>query len=350
MLSRIFRESENAELKRKRQIDTLKVFNDNVTELQEDVEYQVEFVSGGNNMAILVSLGPEFPLVKPVLKVIPPVSHPWVNEHSEVTRAPGLLNFTVHSDLGRVVQAIIREFERNPPPLASEVVAGPSQMKPMGTDVATDGRMSPSYGLPHYPVPHTCPSSISALSSYNKFVPLNSTSQPMRTQSVAFPELSKLTNEDLGKLNESEDRLDEFIAAMSQTQKMNATLDELMTKNEELARETLSKQATLEKLKQVVRKKLDTVAVLKNKFEQRSMEHQRLSEKYAPQNIKEALRLAALQSDEESEKIAEQFLQGEIDVDHFVTSFFEKKVLSYSRKTKEEKLGNQLKELQRAGY
>lgn len=29
-----------------------------------------------------------------------------------------MIQFTVHSDLGRVVQAIIREFERNPPPLA----------------------------------------------------------------------------------------------------------------------------------------------------------------------------------------------------------------------------------------
>lgn len=30
------------------------------------------------------------------------------------------MQFTVHSDLGRVVQAIIREFERRPPPVVGD--------------------------------------------------------------------------------------------------------------------------------------------------------------------------------------------------------------------------------------
>ena len=58
----------------------------------EDVEYQVQFDAGDKRMAILVSLSPEFPLEKPVLRVSPPITHPWCNEHSEITSAPGLLN------------------------------------------------------------------------------------------------------------------------------------------------------------------------------------------------------------------------------------------------------------------
>lgn len=34
------------------------------------------------------------------------------------------MQFTVHSDLGRVVQAIVREFQRNPPPLAEKFANG----------------------------------------------------------------------------------------------------------------------------------------------------------------------------------------------------------------------------------
>ena len=34
-----------------------------------------------------------------------------------------LFQFTIHSDLGRVVQAIIREFERSPPPIIGEKTA-----------------------------------------------------------------------------------------------------------------------------------------------------------------------------------------------------------------------------------
>lgn len=63
-----------------------------VVEVKVDVEYQVEFDAGDKRMAIMVSLSPEFPLEKPVLRVSPPVNHLWCNEHSEITSAPGLLN------------------------------------------------------------------------------------------------------------------------------------------------------------------------------------------------------------------------------------------------------------------
>lgn len=63
-----------------------------VIELREDVDYQVEFHAGERRMAIVVSLSPNFPLEKPVLRVSPPINHSWCNEHSEITSAPGLLN------------------------------------------------------------------------------------------------------------------------------------------------------------------------------------------------------------------------------------------------------------------
>jgi len=66
-----------------------------VVELRENVDYQVEFQAGESRMAIMVSLSPNFPLEKPVLRVSPPISHPWCNEHSEITSAPGLLNVSI---------------------------------------------------------------------------------------------------------------------------------------------------------------------------------------------------------------------------------------------------------------
>ncbi|XP_069681970.1 vacuolar protein sorting-associated protein 37A-like [Periplaneta americana] len=325
MLSRIFRDSENAAVNRKRQIDTLKVFNDNVTEIQEDVEYRVEFNAGGYGMAILVSLSPEFPLEKPVLKVTPQIDHPWVNEQSEIISAPGLLNFTVHSDLGRVVQAIIREFERRPPPLAGDVAVGTSTQQRV-QEACTNGRASPAYVMPTFPLVYP------------------------QQRVLQFSELLDLTNAELEQLNQSEDRIDEFLDKLPPVQKLYKTVDDMITKNEELAKENLSKQPQLEKLQYSVRDKLETVAALKNSYENLSQEYQRLSDKYAPSNIKESLRLAALRSDEESERIAERFLGGKINVEQFVNKYVQKRTLSQTRKTKEEKLGSQLNELQRAGY
>ncbi|VVC92756.1 unnamed protein product, partial [Leptidea sinapis] len=115
MLPRYHTDQENL---RKRQIDTLKIFNDNVSEIQENSEYKVEFDSHGRNMSLNVLLTPDFPNEKPVIFVNPVFPHPWLGENSnQVLGAPGLINYTLHSDLGRVVQAIIREFQRTVPNL-----------------------------------------------------------------------------------------------------------------------------------------------------------------------------------------------------------------------------------------
>lgn len=109
---------------RKRQIDTLKVFNDHVVEIQENSEYNVEFVANGKNMSLSVVLTPEFPNEQPNIFINPPVFHPWLAENSnQVTSAPGLMNFTMHSDLGRLVQAIIREFQRYLPTSSDEATS-----------------------------------------------------------------------------------------------------------------------------------------------------------------------------------------------------------------------------------
>lgn len=293
-----------------------------MTEIQEDVEYQVEFRAGGRGMAIQVSLPPEFPLEKPVLKVSPQIDHPWVNEQCEIISAPGLMNFTVHSDLGRVVQAVIREFERRPPHLVGEPADGSSATSHKGQEACSNGRTSPVYMMPVVPP----------------------------QQVTSFPELLDLSTTQLQQLLQSKDRLDEFVDRLPPMQRQNNAVEYMITKNEELAKENLSKKPQLEKLGHNVQEKLDALSVLRNSYESLNQEYQRLSGKYAPGSIKESLRLAVLHTDEESERIAEQFLGGKMSVEQFVSKYLKKRALSQTRKTKEEKLGSQLSELQRAGY
>lgn len=87
---------------RRRQIDTLKIFNDNVTEIKDNAEYKVEFTANSRNMVLNIVLGPDFPNEKPVIFVNPVFNHPWLGENSnQVVGAPGIMNYTVHSDLGK---------------------------------------------------------------------------------------------------------------------------------------------------------------------------------------------------------------------------------------------------------
>lgn len=66
-----------------------------MSEITEDAEYRVDFNSGGKKLSLLVVLAPNFPLEKPILKIIPLVQHSWVNEKGEITGAPGLLNVSI---------------------------------------------------------------------------------------------------------------------------------------------------------------------------------------------------------------------------------------------------------------
>ncbi|XP_043496140.1 vacuolar protein sorting-associated protein 37A isoform X1 [Polistes fuscatus] len=458
MISRIFRgENENVAVKRKRQIDTLKIFNDNVAELREDVEYQVQFNAGERRMAIMVSLSPEFPLEKPVLRVSPPINHPWCNEHSEITSAPGLLNFTVHSDLGRVVQAIIREFSKNPPQVIEYV--SPGSAKPhRGTYEITkssfpilfyifrrvnfiqlifkmcerliyfiidlQGRNSPSYSLQQYidipptsynsyyntPFPqystsgtnpciynynntnsgntyitdnqsktfgsasqHSTYSSSSISNTLHNASPsryttnqhratyltytntnyhptLPSCAQAKVVQSFIFPELNNLSNEELKKLNEDEDRQDEFLEKHSQLKDINTAIEDTIYWVEKTAKANAAKEPELKQLQADVTEKIQTVAVLKARYDQLIQRYNKLSEIFTPDQIKECLRQAADESHEKSEKIAEDFLNGKVDVERFLSTYIECRKLGQARRTKEEKLAHQLNELKRAGY
>ena len=70
---------------------------------------------------------------------------------------------------------------------------------------------------------------------------------------------------------------------------------------------------------------------LKKSFEIKSKEFENLSQKYQPLNICHVLRLEAINSDEESEIIAEKFLNKEIDIEKFLLEYVEKrKVMIYS--------------------
>lgn len=346
MISRIFvGENENTSAQRKRQIDTLKIFNDNVIEIVEDVEYKIEFNAGGTAMAILVSLSPEFPLEKPVLKISPVISHPWVNEKGEITNAPGLLNFSIHSDLGRVVQAIIREYERKPPLVPTDSSSG-STSQAGSIDVAINGRSTPSYGFPTFPTT-TIPSTYSGGMYQTTYT---SPSQQQFLRNETFPELANLSKEELKQLSENEDLQDEFLQNLPQMKSLYEELENMITKNEELANENLSKEPILENLRHIILNKMDTMLSLKSSYDGHSLEYQKFAEKYAPENIRESLKLAAMQSDEDSEKLASRFLNGELEVEQFIHHFIEIRKLCQSRKTKEEKLSHQLKELKKAGY
>ncbi|CAH0602031.1 unnamed protein product [Chrysodeixis includens] len=290
---------------RKRQIDTLKVFNDHVVEVSENAEYRVEFVADGKNMSLTVILGPDFPNEKPSIFVNPPNSHPWIGENSnQVIGAPGLLNYTLHSDLGRVVQVIIREFQKSMPKLTNN------------EEVVKSNDVSPQT---HF-----------------------------SGQSLMFPELNECCIEELQEILENTDLQDKIIEVNPQLVELELETEELMTSIEEIAQENIVKQQALDNLKTEVIDRISTIVQMKMNFEELNRKHQRMAEMYDPHRIRDYLKEAALKADEESEVIAEQFLTGNMPVETFISKFAEKRALGQSRRAREERLAHQLAQLDKA--
>lgn len=111
-----------------------------------------------------------------------------------------------------------------------------------------------------------------------------------------------------------------------------------------------AKEPELGQLQADVADKMKTVAALKARYDHLIQRYNKLSEVFTPDHIKECLRQAADESHEESEKIAEDFLNRKIDVERFLSTYIECRKLGQARRTKEEKLAHQLNELKRAGF
>ncbi|XP_034239402.1 vacuolar protein sorting-associated protein 37A [Thrips palmi] len=317
----MFQDSEDFKLKRKRQIDTLKIFNDNVQELQPGVEYRVEFWAESRRMAILVQLGPDFPLEKPVLLVSPNVGHSWVDHCGRITAAPGLVNFTQHSDLGRVVHAIVREFELRPP-----AWIGDSTSSTIVTNAPNEANSQAQ-----------APSSTQPL-------------QQTQLQQMIFPELAELSVSELQALMDNQDRRNEFLEQLPVSRELDEQLDQLMTTVENLAKENLEKQSKLNESHSACEERRQILNEVHSSYEELGVHFQRLADRRTPASIRESLRAATLHADEQSERVAEHFLSGEMNLDQFLVDYVNKRMMSHIRRMKEEKLSQQLRDLLRAGY
>lgn len=210
----------------------------------------------------------------------------------------------MHSDLGRVVQAIIREFEKFPPSLW-----------PNGTNL-----------------PQSIPSNLP---------------EPNKS---SIPELCNLSIEELQKLDKDPQYLNDFVDEMAVIQRLHNEFDTLIEDVKVVATENLTREKHMQQLRTVIDDMLNEFRKLGGSYESLSTRYQKKSEEFAPQHIKELLQIAASNADSVCDTYVQQFLNGAIDVQQFLDQYREAKQISAMRKAKEERLTHQLNELERATF
>uniref|UniRef100_A0A2K6TDH3 VPS37 C-terminal domain-containing protein n=1 Tax=Saimiri boliviensis boliviensis TaxID=39432 RepID=A0A2K6TDH3_SAIBB len=287
-------------------IESLWNSHSSIAEIQKDVEYRLPFSINSLTINIHILLPPQFPQEKLVISVYPPIRHRLMHKQG--------VNFTMHSDLGKVI-SLLDEFWKNPPVLAPTLTAFPYlYSNPSGM---------PSYAshfpfLPPYP-PQEANKRISSLSVANT---VSSSTTSHTTAKPAPPSFGILS--DLPLPVPTTD------ASIPTSQnvfgyKMPDVPDQMITDKGELVKST-EKPPSLEAKRQTV---------LEKKKKQKQHE---LGESCSTSALQARLKAAAHKAKGEPDNSAEDFLEGKMETDGFLSSFVEKRTICHCRRAREEKL------------
>uniref|UniRef100_A0AAY5K1T5 VPS37 C-terminal domain-containing protein n=1 Tax=Esox lucius TaxID=8010 RepID=A0AAY5K1T5_ESOLU len=343
---------------RQRQIESLKTAHSSLAEIQKDVEYRIPFTVNNSTINVNILLPPQFPQEKPVVSVYPPVGHHLVdsNNGTNVT-SPLIANFGMHSDLGKVIHSLLDEFRKSPPVLTGATgfpynMSKPPWLPPYPTQGFHYSPLppGPTLGPMPHPVleaPHAHGSTRAAAPAYGLItdlpvpVPaadlqagLNGHMYKMPEIPDTFPELSEMSVSQLKDLSEQEDVLLEFFACLPQLKRVTADKEELVNSIVNMASESpFSLHPDGGRCGQY-----EQLTQNKSAFETKMQRQHELSESCSLSALQARLKVAAHQAEEESEEMAESFLEGKSEIDDFLANFMEKRTLCHSRRAKEEKL------------
>jgi len=246
-------------------------------------------------LSLLIKLPSDFPTSQPHIFIEPCVVHQWVQPSTgRVTQAPGLLNFSPHSDLGMVVGAIRREFEK----AESLQVLAP----PRSQEAATETSSTSSDPVQ---------AAVAALSKEELQEVLdNEVALEKLLLSIDFPPLESIT--------ENIKSMKEVISVTAQT---NITLETEI--------ETL-RDALLCKVEEYHTKKLSLgQTAAKVKMLQSRVEGGVLADQLVRMSV---------DNEEKSDGIADKFLEKEMPVEEFLTEYIATRQQSHLQKLKADKI------------
>jgi len=334
MIDKIYRGASSVAERRKDQVNTLKVFNENVLEIVKDTQYEVKFPCGVHTISMLITLGPDFPIKGPLLKITPVLEHPWISSTGQIIHAPGLVHYSFHSDLGRIVSAIIRELSSSRP-----VLSNGHHTSPCTSSLDDEEETSPSTTQPSTSVP--VPTSMNSSAE-------NTT--PSDPQDVVLTELKNLSDDELLKLHQSPSLLDEFINKHFSPASFSEKIEETFNLVCSLAEENLANEPEISTLKEEVDEKFKELKELKAKYDLRNQSYEEACETFKPHKIQESLHESLVEIDERGEQIADDFISLKLCLDRFVTQYIQLRTQFYARKVKDEILAKQLDNLEKAGF
>ena len=294
--------SSDTRLSRQRQITTLKVYNETVEEVVENSEYRVKMKCQTVQLALIVRLPQEFPDLPPVVLCSPALLHPWISAGGRVTGAPGLVNFTTHSDLGMVVAAIRRELEKSPP-----------TFQPNASPVNLD-----------FPQ-HQLTASTGGEGTLG---------DPVKRK------LAELDKEELQDILEKDGAMDKFLSELTYPP-LDTMVDNIASMEENIkatAQNNIELQKQIESYRDSLLNKVQEYHEKKAEMEEHYAVLADMKHQVSGHVLADGLVRLSVSNEEESDKIAESFLSSELTVEDFLQEYIKIRKECHLQKVKADKV------------
>ncbi|XP_067032929.1 vacuolar protein sorting-associated protein 37B-like isoform X1 [Acropora muricata] len=177
---------------------------------------------------------------------------------------------------------------------------------------------------------------------------------PQLNEAKALQEImSLLQHIDKGELQEllnNEGQINNLISDNEEVKRIGIHQDTVMASNRSLAEYNLSQQPVLERKKQMLIEAYQNKTLIQVEFDKNQQKLETLSSQYSPDTTLALLQASAQQAEDEAEKTADKFMDGEINVDEFIQTFQSQKTTHHLRKIKSEKLSELLRSRRPSQY
>lgn len=148
----------------------------------------------------------------------------------------------------------------------------------------------------------------------------------------------------LQQLLENDDELLAHIKDIEQVRVIEAEKESLLANNKSLAEFNLSKQPRLTEAKRQLSSCYEQAVKLQKQFEQDKQKLDVLAMQHSLDTILALLQTEAAKTDEESEDIATQFVDGKMPLDGFLETFLQVRKMAHLRRINSEKMAELLQE------
>ncbi|KAF2976682.1 hypothetical protein EK904_008146, partial [Melospiza melodia maxima] len=150
--------------------------------------------------------------------------------------------------------------------------------------------------------------------------------------------LRNRTVEELRELQEDSQEIERLALESQEVQELQLEREMALAANRSLAEQNLKFQAPLETGRSDLSKKYQELQELAGRCREQKEKLEKFSAALQPQTLLDLLQVESQKIEEESEKMAEKFLEGEVPLETFLEQFSGMRKLSHLRRVRVEKL------------